>query len=303
MSWWRGFADRVQHDAPIGRHTWFRVGGRARHLIHPRDAAELASVLCHVREKGAPWKVLGSGANVLVSDDGFDGVVVRLDGEEFRRIERNGSTLKVGAGVDLIPLARRCSEQGLAGLECMAGIPAGVGGAVRMNAGGRFGDFGGVVREIEVVTRDGELETRSHERIGFGYRRSSVGDAVVVSATLDLKKDDPAATRARFDECFEYKRASQPLAEKSAGCVFKNPDGLSAGALIDRAGLKGASYGGAQVSDRHANFIIARDGATASDVLHLIDMVRDRVRTAFGTELELEIDVWRPLRAGGGGWR
>jgi len=177
----------------------------------------------------------------------------------------------------------------------MAGIPASVGGAVRMNAGGRFGDFGAVVKSVDVMKPNGEIERWPRERIGFSYRHSGVNDNIVLSAQLQLREEDPRRVRSSFDELFELKRRTQPLSDHSAGCIFKNPSGQSAGALIDRAGLKGARYGEAEVSQQHANFIVARDGATASDVLHLIDIVRDRVRSEFKTELEMEVDVWRPM--------
>ncbi len=243
-------------------------------------------------------KVLGRGANVLVSDDGFDGVVVRLDHASFRRAERRGSRMEVGAGMDLMPFAQWCSKRGLSGLECMAGIPASIGGAVRMNAGGRLGEFGRIVRQVRVLRPDGETEVWSRERCGFGYRHSDIGDRIVLAAQLELVEDDPVRVRRTFEECFAQKRDAQPLGERSAGCIFKNPQGKSAGALIDQAGLKGTQCGAVRVSERHANFIVARRGAKASDVLQLIDLIRDRVRSAFSMELETEVDIWRPSRAG-----
>ena len=294
MNWWREFESRIECDVPLARMTWFRVGGPARFVFRPRDAEDLGALIRRANSEELPVKVLGSGANVLVSDDGYDGIVVRLDGRSFSRIEVHRGRMKVGAGVELMPLVRRCSERGLAGLEGLAGIPATVGGAIRMNAGGRFGCFEDVVSEVELLRRDGSIECRSRDRMGFGYRRSGVGDAIVLSAALELNEDDPDRVRRRFQECFAFKKSSQPLAEHSAGCVFKNPPVGSAGALIDRAGLKGKAYGRARVSDRHANFIITERGATASDVLSLIELIRERVADVFDTVLELEIDVWRP---------
>lgn len=297
MSWWSAFASRIECDTPLGRHTWYRLGGPARFLFRPRDAEDLASLLARAKHEDIPVKVLGSGANVLISDDGFDGVVVRLDNDAFCNTTWRGRSVKVGAGVDLMPLARRCSEQGLSGLEYLAGIPATVGGAVRMNAGGRFGEFGTVVHEIDVLCTDGGVETWPHDRIGFRYRRTDLGDSIVLSAELELVEDDPNRVKRIFDDLLEYKERSQPLSGRSAGCVFKNPVGHSAGALIDQAGLKGARCGKARVSRRHANFIVAERGATASDVMYLIDLIRDQVRKVFGTELETEIEIWKPVRA------
>lgn len=299
MNWWRAFADRMELEAPLARRTWFGLGGSAKFLCRPRSADDLAELAASARNASVPFKVLGAGANVLVSDDGFDGVVVRLDAAAFRTVERTGNRLRVGAGVELMPLARSCSEAGLAGLEGLAGIPASIGGAVRMNAGGRFGEISDVVRSIDVLTPAGRVERWSKERIGFGYRHSAIGDEIVLSAEIELSEDDPETVGRRYHECFAMKMESQPIRENSAGCIFKNPHGRSAGAMIDQAGLKGTRCGGARVSERHANFIVADGGATASDVLRLIDVVRDRVKQEFATELDLEIDVWRPGGAGG----
>ncbi len=276
--------------------TWFRLGGRARHLFRPRDAADLAKLMRHAAGERVATRVLGAGANVLISDDGVDGIVVRLDQPAFKQVElRDEGDLviaDVGAGVDLMPFARTMSRDGLSGLECMAGIPATVGGAVRMNAGGKFGDISGVVRDITLLSADGELETWPKERIGFGYRRSAIAERTVLSARLALTRDDPERTRSRYEEYFEFKQRSQPMSDNSAGCIFKNPPGQSAGALIDRAGMKGFTHGRACVSERHANFVVTKDGATTSDVLGLIDAVRKRVQSTFGVALEVEVDIW-----------
>ncbi|RME37026.1 MAG: UDP-N-acetylmuramate dehydrogenase [Planctomycetota bacterium] len=294
MSWWNDFADRTALDVPLAPMTWFRLGGRARYVFHPSDADDLSRFLRRALDASVPVKVLGSGANVLVSDEGFDGAVVRLDRGSFKTIRYREGAVETGAGVELMPLSRTCSERGLAGLEGLAGIPASMGGAVRMNAGGRFGEIGEVVRRVEVVTPQGDRKTIEGRALGFGYRTSALNGAIVVRVELQLRPDDPERVRARYEECFAYKQASQPMAEHSAGCIFKNPPGASAGRLIERAGLKGTACGRARVSERHANFIVADRGATAADVLRLIDLVRRRVEEAFGVELETEIDIWRP---------
>jgi len=298
MTWYNEFADRLERDVPLAPLTWFRLGGCAEYLFRPRDVAELAAIAARARGEEVPFRVLGAGANVLISDDGFDGVVVRLDQPAFGEVRRCDTVLTVGAGVNLMPFSRACAEDGLSGLECMAGIPATLGGAVRMNAGGKFGDISQVVRSLDILASDGSIETWNHERIGFGYRRSNLAERIVLSVTLELTKGDPVRVRHEYDECFDYKRRSQPMADRSAGCIFKNPPGQSAGALIDRAGLKGTSVGGARVSDRHANFIVTQRGATATDVLRLIDVIKERVARMFNTELETEIEVWQPTRKG-----
>ena len=272
--------------------TWFRLGGRGRLLFRPRDVKQLACLVSRARREDVPVKFLGGGANVLIQDDGLDGVVVRLDQPAFRKVVHRKTAVEVGAGADLMPFTRACSRKGLSGVEPMAGIPGTVGGAVFMNAGGRSGAFGDVVKRVNLLNPDGDLETWDHEQIGFGYRTTKLGDRKVLSAELELTSDDPAAVHRNYMRHLEEKQQCQPLTDKSAGCIFKNPSGGSAGALIDRAGLKGARVGGARVSRRHANFIVAEADTTTTQVLRLIDLVRDRVRTVFGTELETEIDIW-----------
>ena len=161
-----------------------------------------------------------------------------------------------------------------------------------MNAGGRYGEFGDVVQEVDLLRPDGHLETWSRAQLGFSYRASAIQDEIVLSVRLELAEDDPVQVGHRFDECFECKTRTQPLTERSAGCIFKNPPGQSAGALIDQAGLKGAKCGGARVSERHANFIVAEGGATASDVIRLMNLIRERVQRVFGTELQIEVEIW-----------
>lgn len=292
MSWLKGFKGRVETDVPLANLTWFRLGGPARWLVAPRDRAELADLLRRAYTEGVRTRVLGRGANVLVRDEGFDGVVIRLTDEQFARTTVDGLRVRAGGGAELMPLALACARKGLAGLEAMAGIPGTVGGAVRMNAGGRHGQFGDVVDEVELVDERGEISRMRKDELEFGYRRSAVGSRTVISATLGLRQVDPAETMDRFHAIGAEKKRSQPLGDKSAGCVFKNPKGASAGAMIDRSGMKGASRGGARVSDRHANFIVASADATSADVLALVDDVREAVRREQSVELELEIDVW-----------
>ena len=283
---------RIDCQAPLGDLTWFGLGGGARYLVRPADVGQLGEVLRRALAQGVPVKVLGGGANVLIRDDGFDGVVLRLDDEWFTRVRIEGETVRAGCGVDLMQLVQRCCQLGLAGLEGLAGIPGTVGGAIRMNAGGRHGEIGDVVKTVEVLAPGLGRRTLTREQVGFGYRQTELGDSVVTAVTLGLAGGDPDEVYDRFKTIRQSKKDSQPMGERSAGCIFANPPGDSAGRLIDRAGLKGTRHGGAQVSRRHANFIVADRGATASDVLHLIDLIRETVGKQFGTELELEIDIW-----------
>ncbi len=267
-------------DAPLARRTTIGVGGPADCLAEPRDEDELAAVFRAARENGLPVKILGSGANLLVRDEGVRGVVVRL-----ARLDRRDG-LHVGAGFSLPRLVKAAAAEGLAGLEGLAGVPATVGGAIVMNAGGRHGEIGAAVRYVDVMTPQGEFRRRDRDEMGFRYRGAALGGDVVTAVGFDLRPDGDV--RARYESVLSSKKAAQPLDRRSAGCMFRNPPGLSAGKIIEECGLKGARVGGASVSRKHANFIVNEGGATASDVLRLIDYVRDRVPVA----LELEVQVW-----------
>jgi UDP-N-acetylmuramate dehydrogenase len=225
-------------------------------------------------------RVLGSGANLLVRDEGVRGAVLRL----ARLNRREG--LHVQAGYGLQRLAKATVSEGLAGLECLAGVPASVGGAVAMNAGGRHGEIASSIRYVDVMSPDGEIRRLKPAEVGFRYRGTALGVAVVLAAGFELRPDPEAA--GRFGEILARKKETQPYGRKNAGCFFKNPPGDSAGRLIDAGGLKGMRAGRAVVSPRHANFIINEGGATAADVLRLVDAIRERVPVA----LELEILIW-----------
>ncbi len=292
MIWSSACKADIRRQVPLADLTWFGLGGPARWMVSPESVEELADVVASATEEQVPYKVLGRGANVLVRDEGFDGLVIRLDRPAFCETCFDEDRVNVGAGVDLMRLSLAASRRGLAGLEPTAGIPATVGGAVRMNAGGRLGEFGDVVESVCIVEPDGRIRDVFRDELEFGYRRSAVGSRIVVSAVLKLRPEDPREVSERVRAVWREKKASQPLAAQSAGCVFKNPEGGAAGALIDRAKLKGVRRGGACVSARHANFIEVDEGARSADVLALIDHVRGEVARIHGVELELEIDVW-----------
>jgi len=287
----------------LAARTTFRVGGPARWFARPRDVQQLSLLVRRCRQEGIDLYVLGRGANLLVSDDGVDGMVIHLDGPDFRRVEwssdRSGTSgageaveVCVGGGVDMPRLVRGAVRRGLAGLEGLAGVPGTVGGCLRMNAGGAWGQIADVVVEVTVVDRDGQVRRRRRDEIRFGYRTSDLDGVIVCDAKLVLHRTDPVALRRRFSSIRERKKKTQPMHQASAGCVFKNPPGARAGVLVDRAGLKGVSVGGARVSELHGNFIVTRRGATAADVWALIEQVRQRVADLFGIVLELEIETW-----------
>lgn len=292
MSLLATFPEITQADQSLGSLTWMKVGGLAQFIVEPRSFDETQAVVAHCHEHEIPIHVLGSGSNVLIRDEGLSGVVLRLTAPAFSQITIDGLLVKAGAGVVLSHLITETVKVGLAGLETLVGIPGTVGGALRGNSGGRSGDIGQNVASVSVLTGQGERFTRREDELAFEYRSSSITDLVIFEAEFKLYRDSEAEIVRRMRKLWIMKKASQPLASQSAGCVFKNPRGMSAGALIDQAGMKGTRIGGAEISDRHANFIVTHEGATSGDVLRLIDLARSKVAEQFGVDLELEVQVW-----------
>jgi UDP-N-acetylmuramate dehydrogenase len=287
-----GLEEVVEENVPLAPFTWYKLGGPARYFVRPRSVEELQAAAKRCVENALPVYVLGLGANLLVGDQGVPGAVFRLDQEFWRRVSFGKTTAQAGAGVDMQKLILRTCRQGLSGIECLAGIPGTVGGGVRMNAGGKFGDIGAVVTKVQVMSEDGTLFERTKDDLVFEYRSTNIAARFILGATLELEPDDPDEIMKKTKEIWMYKRNTQPLNTKSCGCFFKNPRGLSAGALIDQAGLKGMRVGGAEVSTKHANFIIAHPGATADDVLRLVKIIRERVYEKNEIHLESEVQIW-----------
>ncbi len=282
-----------RRDVPLAPLTWFHLGGRADYFIEPETAEQAALVVHRCRETGTLLHVLGMGANVLVPDDGVRGVVMRLMSPGLSGFRIEGERLVAGGGADLMKIIKRTVREGLSGVEQLAGIPATVGGGIAMNCGGRFGDIGAVTRSVRVIDGNGRLAERTAESLRFAYRTCMLNEDVVVEAEFALVREDPQRVQRRFHEVWEYKQSSQPtLAAHSAGCIFRNPDGHSAGRLIDEAGLKGFRVGSAHVSERHANFAVVDDGGRAADVRRLIDEIILRVEQASSIRLEPEVKLW-----------
>ncbi|MCG8375854.1 MAG: UDP-N-acetylmuramate dehydrogenase [Chlorobiales bacterium] len=274
-------------------HTWYGLGGPAAWLVSPRDESELATVLARCTTEKMQWRILGHGANLLVPDDGFQGVVIRLAGEVWERVAFRPPLVEAAAGMDFPKLVKHSLERGLVGLENLAGIPGSVGGVIRQNAGGRYGTIADYVRQVRLLGADGEVQVRAATEMAFAYRSSQLDGGVVVAATLELQTGDSTAALERHRTIWSEKYASQPpVSARSAGCIFKNPPGGAAGRLIDEAGLKGQRCGAAEISTKHANFIVAHPGATTRNVLDLITLAKERVFERTGVQLELEVEVW-----------
>jgi UDP-N-acetylmuramate dehydrogenase len=286
------FKEIALRDQPLAPHTWMKIGGPAQYLIRPRNVDELLDVVRACHEEQIPVRILGGGSNVLVRDEGVSGAVLQLVDESFGQVAIEGTTVRTGAGGLLSQLISQTVKAELAGLETLSGIPGTVGGALRGNAGGRAGDIGQFVESVTVINVKGEISTRKGDDLWFGYRESNVDELVILEGSLKLQPGDSEEITRRMRKLWIMKKATQPLSFQSAGCIFKNPRGLSAGALIEQAGLKGIRVGEAEISDRHANFIVTNPGAKSDDVLRLIDLTRSKVSEQFGVDLELEIKIW-----------
>ena len=280
----------LAEQEPMTRRTTFGIGGPAL-LLRPRSRAELQAAMTLCREAGEEPFILGRGSNLLVSDSGISRPVIQLDGD-FTAITREGNTLRCGAGASLIAVCRAAAENSLSGIEWGYGIPGSLGGGVYMNAGAYGGELRDVLTEVTFLDEAGEYRTLPADELSLSYRHSIFEDrpgTVIVEAVLTLTPGDPAAIRAAMEDYMSRRREKQPLEYGSAGSTFKRPVGNYASALVDQCGLKGLSVGGAEVSRKHAGFIINRGGATAADVRELIAEVQRIVREKTGYTLECEI--------------
>jgi UDP-N-acetylmuramate dehydrogenase len=292
MNIFSGLEKIVETNYPLAKDTWYGLGGPADYFIRPETVEQIKTITRRCNENNIPIYVLGFGSNLLISDDGLRAAVIKLDAEKFAQVKFDGEQLTAGAGANLSELVLTCVKKGLSGIEALTGIPGSVGGAVRMNAGGNFGDIGAAIETVTLMDSQGDVFEKSKPELMFDYRKTNITAQFILNATLKLASTDPEQIMRTVKEIWIYKKNSQPLNTRNCGCVFKNPRGVSAGALIDRAGLKGLQIGGAVVSEKHANFIIAETGCKSRDVVRLIDAVKERVKEQFGIELELEIEIW-----------
>ncbi|MHC4544075.1 MAG: UDP-N-acetylmuramate dehydrogenase [Planctomycetota bacterium] len=292
MNIFSGLEKIVETDYPLAKHTWYGLGGPADYFIRPESVKQLKDVALRCNENKIPIYVLGFGSNLLISDEGLRAAVVKLDSEQFKKVEFDGEEVTAWAGADLNNLVLTCVKKGLSGIEALTGIPGSVGGAVKMNAGGSFGDISAAVVTVTLMDNQGAIFKKSKPELMFDYRGTNITAKFILNARMKLTEGDPEQIMRTVKEIWIYKKNNQPLNSKNSGCIFKNPRGASAGALIDRAGLKGLQIGGAAVSEKHANFIIADKKCKSRDVLRLIDVIKERVKEQFDTELELEIEIW-----------
>ena len=292
--WIRKLGEQVEIlvAEPMKNHTTFRIGGPADALALPKTPEEVAEVVRFCHEHAQPYYVLGNGSNLLVSDEGYRGLVLQLY-RNFNDIQVNGETITVQSGAMLAAVARTAYQTGLTGLEFASGIPGPIGGAVVMNAGAYGGEMKNVLKEVTVLTKEGEVLVIPAKALELGYRTSVIpkNGWIVLGAVLQLEKGDQEQILARMEELKEQRITKQPLDLPSAGSTFKRPEGYFAGKLIMDAGLRGFTVGGAQVSEKHCGFVVNRGNATAADVWELICEVKRRVKEMTGVELEPEVKL------------
>lgn len=277
-------------NEPLAPRTSFGIGGPARLWAEPARADDLHLLLGMLESEGIPWIVFGNGTNFLVKDGGFNGAAVST--RRFRRLSFTGSGVTAGAGVLLPRLVKQCALSGLAGLEFAAGIPASVGGAAASNAGGKFGDMGAVIERLILFEGAGARDIEA-SGLGFGYRRSGLEGkkTVIIEAEFKLAERAPEKILERTGDILEYRKKTQPGGVKSAGCIFKNPPGMSAGVMISSIGLSGKRVGGAEVSPKHANYIVNLGRASSGDVLSLMSIVEEEVYKFYNVKLEREVKI------------
>jgi UDP-N-acetylmuramate dehydrogenase len=288
----------VREAEPVGRYSTYRIGGPATVLL-PKTAEDVGHALSLANETGVPWFALGLGSNILLPDEGLDALVIRM-GKGLDRLHREEELCTLGAGLPAPLAARRTAEAGFAGLHIFVGVPGTVGGGVYMNAGCHGGDWSEVVQRVTVVDQSGKDSVLAREAIPFTYRRSGLEGRIVLETTVRLRPEEPHRLEEAVAEMFEWRQKGTPFNQPCCGSVFKNPAGPSwkredgprtAGQLIEAAGLKGFSVGGAQVSSMHANYFVNTGGATAADVRRLIEHVQHVVEDRFGVKLEPEVKL------------
>ncbi|MEG2349404.1 MAG: UDP-N-acetylmuramate dehydrogenase [Hungatella sp.] len=279
----------IRLQEPMKAHTTFRIGGPADYYVSPRDEKELMGVCSLCRHAEVPYSLLGNGSNLLVSDEGYRGVMITLDAWDEVRIQE--TTVTAGAGILLSKLAKKIAEASLTGFEFAAGIPGSLGGALVMNAGAYGSEMREIVTGAKVMTREGEIRELSGAELELGYRTSCIPakDYIVLEGTFELQHGEAEAIYRRMEELSMQRKSKQPLEYPSAGSTFKRPSGYFAGKLIEDAGLRGFCIGGAQVSEKHCGFVINRGGASAADVMNLCKEVQHRVEEQFGVVLEMEV--------------
>ena len=281
-----------RYNVPLQKYTSFRTGGSAEIFVEPLGVLELKRVLQFCKDEQKKVFIFGKGTNLLVGDNGVDGVVIHLGGINFKNVERDGRYVVSGAGVNLPKLIRTVALSGFGGLEALAGIPGTVGGAVMMNAGGKYGDISDTIRSLTAMAFDGTIIKYTREDVGFEYRGCNLSEQIVIEVEFKLNESKIEVVLEKMDEIYKEKQESQPLGTFNAGSIFKNTSQYKAAELIEKANLKGLKVGGAVVSEKHANFIVNTGSATSTDILELIKIIKEAIKKKYDVLLEEEIHIW-----------
>ena len=296
MSWSKNLKKRARFSEPLRKHTAFKIGGPAKLFLRPLTLRKLRELIKDYRRSAKKVLILGAGSNLLVSDQGIDAAVVKLDAADFTKIKKAGDLVEAGAGKPINQLLAYCAKNGLSGLEFMAGIPGTVGGALAMNAGvsvsGRNLAIGDLVEQVKVMDYNGQLIIFDRTGLKFGYRESNLDKFVILSAAFKLKPRSKREVASNIAGYILRRKTSLDYSFPNAGCVFKNPPGDSAGRLIDSCGLKGSKIGGAEVSLKHGNFILNSGNASSGDVLALMRLIKKEVKKKYNISLKPEIKIW-----------
>lgn len=283
---------KIKSNVPLTPKTTFWIGGAAQFFSQPRDPRELKALLLAAKGNGVPVFILGAGSNILVSDEGVSGLVIKLDAPYFKKICLEPGLLRVGGGLMLSQMIKFAQDKSLGGMEFLAGIPGSLGGALAMNAGCWGFSIASLVKEAQVMDYRGKVKILQNKQIHFAYRKSSLAKYIILSAGLKLKKSRRLVIKNNISEYLAKRRKAQDLSFPNAGCIFKNPGKKSAGMLIDACGLKGKGIGQAFVSERHANFILNKGACRAKDVLALMRIMKKQVKAKFKLGLQPEIKIW-----------
>ncbi len=289
-SWFEGFKGVLREGVDLSSKSRLGVGGRAAVLVEPWAEEDAALFLRVCAERGLPYHFLGGGSNVLIPDEGVDAFVFTIP--QWNRVVRDGNRLVASAGTTLPSLIRKAKDLGLEGLESLIGIPAQVGGAVRMNAGTKEGETFDHLVSVRVAEESGEIRELERADLNPGYRDSNLGNVLITTATFELKPSNRLLIQERIKEYLLYRNRSQPVTEPSLGCIFKNPEGDAAGRLVEASGMKGAREGNIKVSEKHANYFVNLGEGTSTQVLELMGRVQEAVEKEFGILLSPEIRIW-----------
>ena len=286
--------ENIYINEPMNKHTSFKIGGPAECFIKIKTIEQLRNILEYEKKDNIPLTVIGNGSNLLVSDDGIKGIVLKIEIEKIdEHIQNDEILITVGSGIKLGALAQKCLKEEIAGFEFASGIPGTIGGAIRMNAGAHGSEMKDIVKTVTYMTRDGEIHTITNEQAKFEYRKSLFAekDYIILEVEMQLKKGNAEEIKEKMQEYATYRKEKQPIEYPSAGSTFKRGTDFITAKLIDECGLKGYQIGGAQISEKHAGFIINKNNATAQDVIKLMEYTKEQVYKKFGKKIEQEIEI------------